>query len=452
MTEPSHPRSAHRDLFSLATAPLRELLDALTEAQTLAEQDAEVPARATQIARLIVADAVGLIRVGTRQALAEAGNALAQAVARPSGEQLRKRQPEAYRLLSAAAVTLGAAIAPSSSGGELAVLRSWEGDARRAVALVARSRGQAIRHVALRDLLGREEPYLLHMLAELEAADLIVRVQTEEEGEEAEVRLGPAAELPHVQELLPGEDDRSETEGQVNAQRVRAMFERLLRGDPSDSDLATVGTMLLRRELQTAERSLDVVDRELRVESADHSHVLCSVWISQTTLSEHLEQRGERPLMWRALIEQGEIIHVHSWSSPRHTHLGLAPGTLVGESPPYPDTAWNDDDASVYVHADLLASRPRRASYWKYPINHNIGGRPTRVWQPVAERRFAVSEDGVRIEDDNTSKLLRPAPGLGGLTQIMTLVSPLPSALEHGGALASLSASAESTIAPRDSD
>jgi hypothetical protein len=449
VTVPSHPRSSHRDLFSLATAPLGELLDALTEAQTLAEQAAEVPARATQIARLIVADVVGLIRIGTRQALAEAGDALAQAVARPSGKQLRERQPEAYRLLSAAAVTLGAAVAPSSSGGELAVLRSWEGDARRAVAVIARSPGQTIGHVALRDSLNREESYLLHMLAELEAADLIVRMQA---GEEVEVRLGPAAELPHVQELLPGEDDRSETEGQANAQRVRALFERLLQGDPSDSDLAIAGTTLLRRELQAAERSLDVVDRELRVESADHDYVLCSVWISQTTLSEPLEQRGERPLIWRALIEQGEIIHVHSWSSPRHAHLGLAPGTLVGESPPYPDMAWNDDDASVYVHADLLANRPPRTSFRRYPTNHNLDRHPTRVWQPVAEWHFTVGEHGVRIEDDNTSKLLGPAPGLGGLTRIVTLIPGVPSALEHGGAIATLSASAESPIARRDSD
>ncbi|HXR61714.1 MAG TPA: hypothetical protein VN732_10330 [Solirubrobacterales bacterium] len=176
---------------------MRELLAALEAPEVLADEGGPVPPFSVQVAGLVVAEAVRLIRLGTRLELAEAADELAQALIEPPLSQLKQDRPEAHRQLSAASVTLGAAVAPSSSGGEMAVLRSWNGNAKQVLALINEEQGQVMERAKLREHLGGiEESYLSHLLADLEEAGLVAKVKR---GKTVSVHLGRTAREEHVQ-------------------------------------------------------------------------------------------------------------------------------------------------------------------------------------------------------------------------------------------------------------
>src|SRR4051794_8239801 len=120
------------DLFSLALAPMSARVSTLEQAWTVPEDPGPLPSHTVQIAGLIVAETVRLIRLGSRSELADGALELTQLVARAEADTVASAYPESYRLASGAAVVLGAASAPSSGGGEMAVLRSWNGKAREA--------------------------------------------------------------------------------------------------------------------------------------------------------------------------------------------------------------------------------------------------------------------------------------------------------------------------------
>jgi DNA-binding MarR family transcriptional regulator len=348
MTSADQPSSSgrrvepNRDLFSLARADIRELLAALQEDETLNERPDGVPTRAAQIAGLIVAETIRLIRVGTRVQLAEAGDAIAQMLVRRNGTRLAESQPHAHELLSAASTALCAAVAPSSSGGEITVLRSWGEKSKRAVAYVSDAPDQAMPRSRLKERLGLTESNLSHMLAELEAAALIVRVRT---GRTVTVHLGPAADLPHVRELLDEvRRDDAEQRSKAMTQSVEQMFKQVLAGEHSPS---IPGSETIHGLVDIAKQLADVTDDLEQVKSvientvAERDLVVCHITISGT--ARYGPQEGAeiepRELVWTARIA-GEQIAVRSWSSFQDRRQ--AP---VEPQPNRPETLPLEDDA-----------------------------------------------------------------------------------------------------------
>jgi hypothetical protein len=185
------------DLLTLAAAPLAGRISALETVWGEPDSEGPLPPRTVQISGLIVAEAIRLIRLGTTVELADSSLEVARLLSRREARSLPGRHPEAHRLLSGAAVALAAASGPSSPGGGMTVLQSWSGKAEEAVMLLNRSQGHALARGELRRLLGEPaESHLSHMLADLEAAGLIVRIR---DGRTVTVHLGPAARTKEVQ-------------------------------------------------------------------------------------------------------------------------------------------------------------------------------------------------------------------------------------------------------------
>jgi DNA-binding transcriptional ArsR family regulator len=206
-----------RDMLSLSRARMSELIAALEEERTIADRTTAIPRRSRRVARLLMREAVRLIRLGTRAEVANAALELAQALTRPTAERLASEHPQAHRLLTSAADALAAATPPSSAGGEMSVLRSWNGKALKAVAMVSRSVHRAVPRADLRAQLDVNESHLSHLLSDLEAAGLVVRVRT---GRAVMVHLGLVGRSDHVQQMLPPDD--SPPEPKAGTQREQA--------------------------------------------------------------------------------------------------------------------------------------------------------------------------------------------------------------------------------------
>lgn len=192
------------DLFELTQASIQDLIEDLKRENTLADDDGSAPARAVQVAGLILAESIRLIRMGTRTEIAEASDELSQLLITSAGERLEQDRPEAHRLISGAAVALGAATSASSKGGAQTVMRSWKGKAKEVVKLLLEAPGEQAQRSYLREKVGiTDHSHFSHVLSDLEAARLIVRVRT---GKETLVRLGPTGRTEQVRdELIPGE-------------------------------------------------------------------------------------------------------------------------------------------------------------------------------------------------------------------------------------------------------
>ena len=204
MTGKDSESGQRRDLLALSKAPLSELLEALAKETSLREPGAAAPPRANQIARLVVAEAVRLIRLGTQSEVVDAAAEISRAIMQPKMKELAKLYPDAMRRVEAASVMLGAAAPASSGGGELTVLRSWNGKAREALAIINQEPSGAIQRADLRAKLGVDESYLSHLLRDLEGAGLIDRVRF---GRRMKVRLAPKALSEHVQDQLTAVPD-----------------------------------------------------------------------------------------------------------------------------------------------------------------------------------------------------------------------------------------------------
>lgn len=188
------------DLFGLTQASIQGLIEELKRSSTLASDEGPVPPRAEQVAGLALAESIRLIRLGTRTEIAQASDELSQLLIASAGELLKADQPEAYRLLSAASVTLGAATSASSKGGAPTVMRSWSGKAGEVVKLLLGASGEQAQRAYLREKVGiADESHFSHILSDLEAARLIVRVRT---GKERLVRLGPIGRTEEVRKEL----------------------------------------------------------------------------------------------------------------------------------------------------------------------------------------------------------------------------------------------------------
>jgi hypothetical protein len=188
------------DLLTLARASLASRIAALESVWSEPDPEGPLPARPVQIAGLVVAEAIRLIRQGTTVELADSSLVVARTLNRPEGRTLPQRHPEAYRLLTGATVALAAAASPSSPAAGRTVLRSWNGKAEEAVRILTRSPGRSLPRAELRTRLGEPaESHLSHLLGDLEAAGLIGRIR---EGRKVTVHLGPAAGEEEVQELI----------------------------------------------------------------------------------------------------------------------------------------------------------------------------------------------------------------------------------------------------------
>jgi DNA-binding transcriptional ArsR family regulator len=200
MTISSTARSS-RDLFSLSEAPLATLTEELLDERTLADPGGIAPPRAEQIADLVLFAVVRLVRLATPAQIADAGVEVSRRLIGAPGEELGRRFPRAHRILDAASLVLGAAASPASGGGEVAVLRAWNGLALNAFVAISLAPGQSMARSELRRELGHiDESHLSHILADLEDAALIARIR---DGRNVTVHLGPRGHEKHVRELVP---------------------------------------------------------------------------------------------------------------------------------------------------------------------------------------------------------------------------------------------------------
>ncbi|HTR73951.1 MAG TPA: hypothetical protein VMH33_01675 [Solirubrobacterales bacterium] len=188
------------DLFGLTQASIQTLIEDLRRTETLDDKGGAAPPRSEQVAALVVAEAIRLIRLGTKAEIARAARELSKLLIGSVGERLEEEQEEAHRLLSGASVALSAATPASSKGAARTVLRSWSGDAGRVMKLVLEAPGERAPRIQLRETMGiDDQSHFSHILSDLEAARLIIRVRT---GKEKLVRVGPVGRTEEIREAL----------------------------------------------------------------------------------------------------------------------------------------------------------------------------------------------------------------------------------------------------------
>lgn len=163
------------DLFALRTAPLARLLEALDELAAHAAGERGRQAIAV-VADLALDESVRLIRRASRGEVVDAGEALARWCSGPRGRAVEAADPGSHAIVAGLMFVLAAAAAPDGKGGDVLVLRSWNGKAREAVELVAAAPDHTLARAELRRRLDVSESYLSHLLADLEAAGLVERI------------------------------------------------------------------------------------------------------------------------------------------------------------------------------------------------------------------------------------------------------------------------------------
>ncbi|HWX43800.1 MAG TPA: hypothetical protein VNY52_00590 [Solirubrobacteraceae bacterium] len=329
MTTPTTGKLAPRDLLSLMSAPMLELLAELDAAASDTEEDV-VPSRAVQIGDLVVAEAVRLIRLGTRVEVVDAAMAVSQALVGPTARRLAPQNAEAQRLLFAASTMLVAAMSPSSNGGELTVLRSWNGKALEAVRLVAAEPTQVLERIELRKELKVEESHLSHLLGDLEAAGLVERIR---EGRTVKVHLGPTARTDHVAKLLqlvedeqPGASRRAEL-----AQReglVREVFQTVVEKDELPREHLSKRAAIALREMRRGLLHLRRADSGAQVAlgevvAAEESVI---VWLHVRGCLQARREPLDYHVLWTVVMEGEEIGDVKPWT-PTSDWLDGGPGT-----------------------------------------------------------------------------------------------------------------------------
>jgi nucleotide-binding universal stress UspA family protein len=239
---------ANFDLFRLAAAPLSELAHAARSA-LLSEQKGQrlnIPQPSSQIAELALAETVRLIRLGAGSELADQAAEVARMTSGRRGAELEELDADVYRRFRASATVLRAAAAPSSRGGELTVLRGWNGRARQVAALVQAADDQIVSRSEIRRRFGFSQSHTSHMLADLEDAALIVRSRR---GRTVLVHAGPKLDLPYVREILATVDlsDLGEQPAEPDVPPVIVTTpRRTLRLAPRPSDGDTFATVSVR--------------------------------------------------------------------------------------------------------------------------------------------------------------------------------------------------------------
>jgi DNA-binding MarR family transcriptional regulator len=325
MTQRRTPSPPSRDPLSLAHAPLTELIAALESQETLTEADSGLPPRANQIARLIAAEAVRLIRLGSQTEIVEAADDLAQTMIGAAAASIERDYPDAHRIVTGAAVALDTASAPASSGAEQTVLRSWKGKAMEIAALLNGAPGRAMRRSDLLDQLPfgqAAESAMSHILTSMEAAGLIVRVR---HGRNVMVHLGPTGREDHVQaELATYETLCTQRTAEERFQLVRetleALLERHLETFVSDSTDGVSGFDELLSQVQTQRLFTPGASVSVRPASSD-DEVMCQV------------QTGDASgLLCKVRLDGDELVGVQTYPSADERHVSLTSQKVVGPS------------------------------------------------------------------------------------------------------------------------
>jgi DNA-binding transcriptional ArsR family regulator len=302
-----------RDLLSLKSAPIGTMLGALAEASTGAHDQEGVPPRAVQLADLIVAEVVRLIRLGTRTELTESAAAVSRAMIDASATRLTENYPEASRLFSAAAVALAAAVAPSSNGGEAAVLRSWNGKALQAVRLVAQSNDQSVARSELREALDiTDESHLSHLLADLEAAGLIERSK---QGRHVIVHLGPTAVVGPAADLIKNNgDDNAKVEQRIREILTAAIAGEILSADDIETE-AELALDRLRERVRQFKREAAGADISVRRVVVGGTLAIVSVRVVGRLLGANAPLKVvDDEVLWSVVLDQGRIAEIVPWA------------------------------------------------------------------------------------------------------------------------------------------
>lgn len=391
------------DLLTLAREPdLPSLLSALFEPGTLAEEPGPLPSRANQIARMIVAEAIRLVRLGTQTELAEAGVELVRAVTGSEAKDLATDFPEAHRLLNGATVAVRGATSPDSSGGELTVLRGWNGKALRALEMLERAQGSEISRSELRERLGVDESYLSHLLGAMEAAGLVVRIR---EGRTIAVHLGPAARSPEVRSFVDGSgvDDREK-------RSIIELFQAILDGRPM-SEIAEMGPhpkglAALRGQLDEVRSGLEIDGSEIANVNFDGDEIVVRIRLRGTPrIGRYDGGKAEHQLVWVARLKDGTISEVESWTNldgiPR-------PATRDREQPPR-----EREDIGFSTLEEKEAEPARMVVAWTdhvYEVNQTM--------EIVDVEHYSIDVDSIHQDIVQGLQALNPdtsrsVPGLG---------------------------------------
>ncbi|HEX4116434.1 MAG TPA: hypothetical protein VHY18_11240 [Solirubrobacteraceae bacterium] len=322
--------SQPRDLLSLMSAPVSELLEELAAAADGAHDEPGVPARALQLADMLMAEVVRLIRLGTRAQLSRAAEDLAQAIVDPGAEQLEQSAPEAHELLMSSASALAAAVAPSSSGGEIAVLRSWRGKAREALALIARAPEQGLARADLQAALGdMEGSHLSHVLADLDSAGLIERIKA---GREVIIHLGPTAYTEHVKQIIDqsGESPTKRT--------IRQVLEAAIADGEWEAGLvgpeAALQLMELHERVEHFRGEAASADVSIKEIIGGEPMTIVVVRVTGRLLDGNAAlEVVDDELLWSVRLESGRIVDITPWVHARRW-LGRPPVRAQPRSQP----------------------------------------------------------------------------------------------------------------------
>lgn len=343
----AQPPTPQPDFLSLASASMEELVEHLELAVAAGPSEPGLPAATHQLAALVRAESIRLIRLGTPRETSDASLALIRFARGGGGRALADVDAEADRIVTATTAVLGAAVAPHSSGGELAVLRSWNGLARRIVARVDDADDRALPRAELLGLPGvTDQSHLSHVLRDLEAAGLIVKIRS---GRSVTVHLGPVGRAPHVRELLrTGTQIDSEL-----ATHIGATLERIVAparvGADSDGVQEDVGALARRQGLEAV---LDEVRRfRARVQSSrvtlDHTTVSSEEIVAFVRLrgmrwgdGPETAERIDLRQAWLVHARDERVVSVERWAPSVEEQLGAS-------------------DPAAFDVAALLAPSPR---------------------------------------------------------------------------------------------
>jgi DNA-binding MarR family transcriptional regulator len=173
MVEPPSPP----DLLELRAASLSQLLAAIDGLVPNAADERHRQAMSV-VAEMAIDESVRLIRRAPRAEIVDASSALSRWCSGPAGQAAEAVDPGTHGALAGLMAVLTAAAAPDGKDGDALVLRSWNGNARKVVELVAAAPDSVLARADLRSVLHVSESYLSHLLSDLEAASLVERVLT----------------------------------------------------------------------------------------------------------------------------------------------------------------------------------------------------------------------------------------------------------------------------------
>ena len=329
MAEVDRDPGCGRDPFALAALPAPALINVLLDAaEDSAVSAHRGPTQAEHSAHLVVAEAVRLIRLGTREAIDEAALAAAEAVVSQRGRRLKEVDPDSFRRLSAVSVMLGMAATPSGHGAELTVLRTWRGKARDAVNLLLHSPDGRLVYNELLAFLSMDETSFSRLLVDLETAGLIER---HIEASVATIHVGPTARTEHVLDLVvdrPAGSAVSDAAAMAARERVvRRHFEILLeqkRVPDYESGIFRDGHERFLRDLGRLREHAERLDDPV-IESVvmSESLALVRVGISATLARGSVGvERFRRQVVWLVTFAGHRISDVSQYSP---THAWLPP-------------------------------------------------------------------------------------------------------------------------------